>query len=340
MFSTKERDFSTGLDYFGWRYYDAVLGKFTTRDPSGYPDGPNNYLYVNNNPINAIDPLGLQTPGLESIELSDSRIENVATKGLLFDEVEKVKKQDLSNGALVAQIIANNQKSSSDIKSVMDDIDYHALEIYNSSMRGYTELDEDLGVEVAKKLLTAHLAERLDGVLYHEFVIDNLQTVLSAFPEAIYGVDAKKMVKEGISAVAIRSALKSAILNRVNPFKALEKIKKKFSKKSKVNLANPQRTKHILTGDVTGGGHKFGLTRLINGKSKFPVLWNKDKIMNAISEVATNPASKWDQQTGKKGSFFTKAGNSVKFKVEGFYEGVKMRVIVQGDDIITAFPIK
>jgi RHS repeat-associated protein len=61
LFSTKERDFSTGLDYFGFRYYDSVLGKFITRDPSGYPDGPNNYLYVNNNPINSIDPLGLKT---------------------------------------------------------------------------------------------------------------------------------------------------------------------------------------------------------------------------------------------------------------------------------------
>ena len=60
LFSTKERDFSTGLDYFGFRYYDPILGKFTTRDPSGYPDGPNNYLYVNNNPINSIDPLGLK----------------------------------------------------------------------------------------------------------------------------------------------------------------------------------------------------------------------------------------------------------------------------------------
>ena len=61
LFSTKERDFSTGLDYFGFRYYDAVLGKFTTRDPSGYPDGPNNYLYCGNNPINCIDPMGLAT---------------------------------------------------------------------------------------------------------------------------------------------------------------------------------------------------------------------------------------------------------------------------------------
>jgi hypothetical protein len=29
-------------------------------DEGGYPDGPNNYLYVNNNPINAIDPMGLE----------------------------------------------------------------------------------------------------------------------------------------------------------------------------------------------------------------------------------------------------------------------------------------
>ena len=37
-FSTKERSASIGLDYFGFRYYDYDLGRFTTRDPSGYPD--------------------------------------------------------------------------------------------------------------------------------------------------------------------------------------------------------------------------------------------------------------------------------------------------------------
>ena len=93
-------------------------------------------------------------------------------------------------------------------------------------------------------------------------------------------------------------------------------------------------------GDATGGGHKFGLTRLFNGKSKFPATWGKDRIMNGVSEVATNPANKWVQQTGRPGSLFTKAGDPVKFKVEGIFDGVNMRVIIQGDDIITAFPIK
>ena len=62
--------------------------------------------------------------------------------------------------------------------------------------------------------------------------------------------------------------------------------------------------------------------------------------MSAVSETATNPASKWIQQTGKPGAMFTKAGDHVKFKVEGTINGVKVRVIVQGDDIITGFPIK
>ena len=48
-------------------YYDPVLGRFLTRDPAGYPDGPNNYLYCNNNPINHIDPLGLSAEQAEKV---------------------------------------------------------------------------------------------------------------------------------------------------------------------------------------------------------------------------------------------------------------------------------
>lgn len=111
------------------------------------------------------------------------------------------------------------------------------------------------------------------------------------------------------------------------------------SRGARVNLASPARTEHILTGDATGGGHMFGLARLFNGKTKFPFTWSRDKIMHAVSDVATNPASTWVQQTGKAGAQFTKSGAPVKWKVEGVFEGTRIRVIVQGDDIITAFPL-
>tara|TARA_R110002095_G_C4129780_1_gene227383 strand:- start:286 stop:639 length:354 start_codon:yes stop_codon:yes gene_type:complete len=112
------------------------------------------------------------------------------------------------------------------------------------------------------------------------------------------------------------------------------------AKGGRVNLANSIRTRHILQGDATGGGHKFGLSRLFNGKSKFPATWSESRIMNAVSEVATSPGSTWVQQTGRAGAELTRRGVPVKWKIDGIFGGVDIRVIVQGSDIVTAFPIR
>ena len=57
--NTKEHSVALNLDNHGFRYYDAEIGRYISRDPIDYADGPNVYLYVHNNPINHIDPLGL-----------------------------------------------------------------------------------------------------------------------------------------------------------------------------------------------------------------------------------------------------------------------------------------
>jgi RHS repeat-associated protein len=62
MFSTKEYDAETGLSYYGYRYYNASIGKWTTRDPMGEAGGYNLYGFVGNNPVDYIDLLGL-APG-------------------------------------------------------------------------------------------------------------------------------------------------------------------------------------------------------------------------------------------------------------------------------------
>ena len=113
------------------------------------------------------------------------------------------------------------------------------------------------------------------------------------------------------------------------------------------NIASSARTAHILAGDgllsASGGHHWFGSPRafyngLTGQKSMFPITWSKAKTMHAISEVGFN--NPWINQTGKQGVFFVKSGNPAKFKAEGYYDGVRIRVIIQGNDIITAFPIK
>ena len=57
--NTKERNYSIALDNHGRRYFDTEIGRYISPDPAGYPNGLNNYLYTNNNPICRIDPLGL-----------------------------------------------------------------------------------------------------------------------------------------------------------------------------------------------------------------------------------------------------------------------------------------
>ena len=62
-FSTKEYNPKSGLSYFGARYYDPAVGRFISKDLlSGNIYNPlsiNKYPYVENNPVNLIDPLGL-----------------------------------------------------------------------------------------------------------------------------------------------------------------------------------------------------------------------------------------------------------------------------------------
>jgi hypothetical protein len=44
------------------RWYDSTTGRFLTRDPIGFGGGDANlYRYVGNNPLNAVDPWGLET---------------------------------------------------------------------------------------------------------------------------------------------------------------------------------------------------------------------------------------------------------------------------------------
>ncbi|MDA1276340.1 MAG: hypothetical protein O2960_20175 [Verrucomicrobia bacterium] len=58
-FSTKEYHTIHGLYYFGRRYYDANLQRWLTPDPLQESGGLNLYAYAANDPINAIDPWGL-----------------------------------------------------------------------------------------------------------------------------------------------------------------------------------------------------------------------------------------------------------------------------------------
>ena len=66
VFTGKERDSESGLDYFGARYYGSALGRWTSPDSINVTDdrlvNPSNtlnkYIYGGNNPLKFVDPDG------------------------------------------------------------------------------------------------------------------------------------------------------------------------------------------------------------------------------------------------------------------------------------------
>jgi len=66
-FTGRQFDPESGTYYFRARTYDAELGRFTGKDPSGFNGGDLNlYRYVLNNPMNFADPFGLEMTQAEA----------------------------------------------------------------------------------------------------------------------------------------------------------------------------------------------------------------------------------------------------------------------------------
>ncbi len=86
------------------------------------------------------------------------------------------------------------------------------------------------------------------------------------------------------------------------------------------------RKEHILQGDRTGGGHKFGTGKPC--KSEFPKEWNSDEIIATVERIASNDNLPWSKQ---RNGYYT---------AEEMVDGVKVRVVLNGrrDDVITAYP--
>jgi hypothetical protein len=119
-------------------------------------------------------------------------------------------------------------------------------------------------------------------------------------------------------------------------------------------IISPQRQKHILYGDATGGGHLSGAR--VPDKSEFPPSWTESEILEVAADLATNPGLKWEQidgpgegtiHSGYPGPKFTNSGKPVRYRIVDqagnlpIVNGVTIRVIIQpdGEGVITAVPI-
>jgi RHS repeat-associated protein len=58
QYTARESDTETGIYYYRARYYDSSSGRFISEDPVRFKSGLNFFRYVDNNPVDYIDPSG------------------------------------------------------------------------------------------------------------------------------------------------------------------------------------------------------------------------------------------------------------------------------------------
>ena len=116
-FTGKKISQDTGLVYFGGRWYDPEVGRFTSVDSA--KDGMNWYEYCRDNPLNAIDPNGLATKTLAYFHYTHTFTQNEATQqfwgnimGGIMNFLPNLA-HDLS-GLLTINTLGNTLKSQND----------------------------------------------------------------------------------------------------------------------------------------------------------------------------------------------------------------------------------
>lgn len=135
----KELDDENGLYYFNARYYDSATGRFINVDP--IQDGTNWYIYCNNNPLNMVDPTGLEgDSSSDTVDTPDIKEEDVKTDTgnkdysyLVQLESEESSgmpsQEELQKGLAKAMTYLEPGLSDEDIAKYSEDYSYFILDI-------------------------------------------------------------------------------------------------------------------------------------------------------------------------------------------------------------------
>jgi RHS repeat-associated protein len=117
-YTGREWDKETGLYYYRARFYDPMDGRFISKDPIGFKGGDMMlYGYVQNNPINLVDPKGLSSSLPPLISCFKTIWDAYKECGSEYDEAvaEAYKKLDWCEKAQLYCNVGNSLPSVADI---------------------------------------------------------------------------------------------------------------------------------------------------------------------------------------------------------------------------------
>ena len=309
-FNGEEAHPQTGLQYLRARYYDTKSGRFGVQDSYlgqlADPLSLNRYLYCLSDPLNLIDPSGHWGASVGS--LFGNVFKNV------INQVINVTMQ-VAEEVQTAAALARGDYSAAQHHAMLA-ARYRALVVdFNCGNASYATNSSGLstsdwihtGLDVLGMLPGIGAAfDVANGVLY--LAEGNYGEAALSFVSAIPGygdaIGGANAARKGLSFA--NTALASA--------------RKGSSASEYVNIASASRTNHILK------NHRFGGK---DGKSWFPQDWSDERIMHEVSDIITDPAIPWYP-------------NKNEGRLEAFAErdGVTIKIVTDGSDIITAYPVK
>jgi len=156
------------------RFYDPIHGSFIQRDPLGYVDGANPYLYSRGSSINFKDPLGLETEGEWVQKTVDDLNAKLAKSGSKlkyknWEEIKNEKKWE-NNREILKQIYnmysdfykSNNKLEWAGMAKLGGNLIYH--EAYMNKLQGIAFSEDmlndlgDIGKDIFRDLGWQHKA--------------------------------------------------------------------------------------------------------------------------------------------------------------------------------------
>lgn len=165
-YSGKERD-TTGLYYYGYRYYQPWIGRWLGTDPAGTVDGLNLYRMVRNNPVSLRDSDGLAPAetGKYQINMNPLRPAGLMNRGKLELAVNKTNVVVLHEGNYSKdtgfEMVKVNSLSNPDCLIDTE----HLLNVVRKYHDGYEKLSRDQEIRNHKISGNVDLGNEVSGYL-------------------------------------------------------------------------------------------------------------------------------------------------------------------------------